>query len=155
MHTTIHTEEYEQIAEVDGTRYLVLHGVYRQSADGLTFYCTEHAWPTSDAAKLAERDAQIARLQAELATLRHATTTTNGHAADDDAPVACPICGESFQGRRGLKVHMPKKHQVRLSDYEAQHGHVSAQANGHPHPTQREPTDDKEDSQYADNCDHH
>lgn len=152
LNTTITTETYEELAIVDGIRYLAVCGIYRQDAQGhLTFYCAEPAWLMSNAAKLAAAQAEIERLQTELATLRQVeATTTNGH-ADDYAPVTCPICGESYRGRAGLKVHMPKIHGVRLADYEAQaqNGHVPPQI-GHPQSSQREPADDTEDSQYAD-----
>jgi RNA polymerase primary sigma factor len=135
-------ELLNQAAELERTerhRYLSLSLVYRQPVDDSeppSYYCSLDEWPTSEAAQLIAREREVARLRAELAALRQAQATKNGHHPDAPLPpvqppapepdptpteapqpdeqgrVPCPECGMFLREGKSMANHRARKHGV-------------------------------------------
>lgn len=115
------------LATVDDETYLHVAMIVRQRADGaIGYYCPPDAWPTSPAARLAARDAELAQLRARIAALEAEAGGPDPAVADgspaplrggrgprpaDDAPVCCLICRQELaKGPQALRMHITKKH---------------------------------------------
>ena len=120
-----HREEYRTCA-------LVL----KRAADGtISYYTPLDEWPTSDAGRLASRDALIAQLQAHIADLEKqlgsrpppwSDPETEINEADDSESddLTCPECGVQFERLQGLASHRFRKHGVRKGGEIAEEQHA-------------------------------
>jgi len=112
------------LAVVDGTAYTLVRAVFTTPPDdGLpSFYCAAEVWPTSHAARLAERDAEIASLKRRIVELERPTLTLGLPEppapvvqTDPDSGHPCELCpGRSFPSEKSLATHRMRKHSGRV-----------------------------------------
>lgn len=113
------------LARLDGTDYIAVSIVYALSGSGEpALYCTRADWPTTEAARLAERDGEIAALRLRVAELEARLATPvvppTVAAAATGMPLSstldCPDCERSFRNEHALNVHRGRAHSARPPD---------------------------------------
>lgn len=88
--------------------YYQVEYVFHQATDGgITPYCAVADWPTSLAAQLTAKNAEIAALKERLAALE--APQTPSVPATEPSRVPCALCGELFKPR-GMNIHYRKVH---------------------------------------------
>jgi hypothetical protein len=115
------------IATVDDARYLRVDWIMREQLGGRPeYYCPASVWETTPAARLAEKDAEIAALRSRVAELEQqrrgptvppsiARAATGMPAVTDHRPAKVPCDVPSCTAMldpRGLGIHKKKMHGI-------------------------------------------